>query len=647
MDLDFSTAPDAAIEDHGIQARGRSFWGEVLAPSTASDGWSLFILFRDHIVKRAPWSVHEVNLKTGVVTPHAGVWDEPSQIHAFSDGRVYVMLGPSCLRLNPKTQSFEKIAVPRGAYWYWRPAREGMVFLCCADDGRVARLNTETDEVLDFGLVGQGGGGLLARMWEYGDVTGEGEILTPFGVDDHAAFVVLGQLPRTLWALNLETREQRMLLCVADPDRMAILQREKGCFALVRRREGDEVYRLTAEKAEGVKRLPPRDPESAPMVAGIPRPEIPPRLAMPVGDYQGTGMCEADGTATVHYRPSGEDWKTASIDLTDYPSYLFRMGSTSDGRLLCSSEDPYTIFTFDPGSSTCEILGPSPYYTHAYAFAELGDRIYFTGYTGAPLFEYDPGRPWTYQPARPDACVPLPEDPDANPRLVARMPRMRRAYDIAAGLDGRLYLPCSAEMSGPCASGGGLGWYEPATGRAGMIREGFEMHLGASVAPALNGRYMVVSATAWWPGHIEPETSGVPSRLVTYDVEAGAVIGDVEPWRHAAGGGAIAEWRPGLVVARFGTARNHEPEALFLILDVASQAIVSTHRLRGTSSNRLLRLPDGDLAGLHGDGIYRLDPERWSFEPICKLDKAPRDWQVVNGKVFAFLDTRLVELEIL
>ena len=356
MDLDFSTAPDAAIEDHGIQARGRSFWGEVLAPSTASDGWSLFILFRDHIVKRAPWSVHEVNLKTGVVTPHAGVWDEPSQIHAFSDGRVSVMRGPSCLRLNAKTQSFEKIAVPRGAYWYWRPAREGMVFLCCADDGRVARLNTETDEVLDFGLVGQGGGGLLARMWEYGDVTGEGEILTPFGVDDHAAFVVLGQLPRTLWALNLETREQRMLLCVADPDRMAILQREKGCFALVRRREGDEVYRLTAEKAEGVKRLPPRDPESAPMVAGIPRPEIPPRLAMPVGDYQGTGMCEADGTATVHYRPSGEDWKTASIDLTDYPSYLFRMGSTSDGRLLCSSEDPYTIFTFDPGSSTCEIL---------------------------------------------------------------------------------------------------------------------------------------------------------------------------------------------------------------------------------------------------------------------------------------------------
>ena len=645
MSLNFHAVPEAEVDDFGVIVRGRSFWGEVLAPSTAGDGWSLFILFRDHIVKRGPWTVHEVNLQTGVVTPHVGTEDEPSQILAFPDGRVYVPVRSVLHRLDPATRSFDTIQLPDGDRWLWRPGRDGTIFLYSTGICRAAQLDPVSDAVVDYGRVGHDQGYVLARIWEYGDISAAGEVLTPLAVDDRCLYLVTGQLPRALWALDLETREQRMLLSIIDPDRMALAQHDDGCYALVRRTGGDEVYRLYFDAADRIASLPPPGKEAAPTAAGVLRPELPEPMAMPVLDYQGTGMCEADGTATVHYRPAGSDWQASRFDLGDYPSYLFHMGSTAGGRLLGSTEDPYTIFRFDPRTGEPEILGPSPYYTHVYGFAEIGDKIYFTGYTGAPLFEYDPSREWTYQPSRPGVRVPLPEDPEANPRLVARMLRMRRVYDVAAGAGRRVYLACSAEMTGPWASGGGLGWYEPATGDSGLVRDGFEFHRGDAIIPAADGRYMIVAASAWWPRTIAPEVSKVPTRVVIYDMELRDVIGNLEPRPDGAGGGStLVEWRPGLVVGRFNAARDAEPAALYFILDVAAQEILSTFRLPGRSSARLLLLPDGGLLGYHDEGLYRLDPEQWAFEAVCALPTPPRDWRVVDGEVYAFLDTRLARL---
>ena len=637
--------PDVQVDDFGVIVRGRSFWGEVLAPATTGDGWGLFILFRDHIVRRGPWSVHEVNLQTGRVTPHVGTGDEPSQILAFPDGRVYVAVRSVLHRLDPDTRSFEEVQLPDGDYWLWRPRRDGTIILYSTGICRAVGFDPAAGTVVDYGRVGHDQGYVMARMWEYGDVSAHGEILTPLAVDDRCLYIVTGQLPRALWAFDLETREQRMLLSIVDPDRMALTQRGEGCYALVRRAKGDQVYRLAFAAADRIEALPPCSKEAAPTVAGVKRPELPGRMALPVHDYQGTGMCEADGTATVHYRPAGGDWQAVTFDLGDYPSYLFRMGTTRDGRLLGSTEDPYTIFQFDPRTRQKEILGASPYYTHTYGFAELGDRIYFAGYTGSPLFAYDPTREWTYQPSRPGVKVPLPEDAEANPRLVARMPRMRRAYDIAAAADQRLYLACSAELTGPWASGGGLGWYEPATGESGLIRDGFEFHRGDAILPAVDGRYVVVTASAWWSRTVSPEKSRVPHRVVTYDVETGGVIGNLEPLPDGVGATTLVEWRPGLVVGRFSAAGGEEAAALFFVLDVVAQEILGTYRLPGRSSARLLRLPDGGLLGYHDGRVYRLDPDRWAFDAMSALSTPPGDWRVVDDRVYAFLGTRLVRLQ--
>jgi len=645
MIIDFSTASNLDVDDFGVIVRGRSYWGEALAPSTAGDGWSLYILFRDHIVRRGPWSVHEVNLQTEKVTAHYGTEDEPGQLFAFPDGRIYVPVGSTFYRLNPQTKSFEELPVPCGDYWYWREGRDGAVYLCGSGQRRALRFDFATDMFEDYGTVGHAQGQILARMWEYGDVTAEGELLLPLAIDACCLYLVTGQLPRALWAMDFETREQRRLFCIVDPDKMALAQRDESCYAVVERPTGCEVYRLNFEIATRVESLPPRKAQPRPVVGGVQKPDLASGIPLAVSDYHGTGMCEADGSATVYYRPSEGDWRSVTFELGSYPSYLFRMGYTSDGLLLCSSEDPYTIFTFDPRTRQADILGPSPLYTHVYGFAEAGGKIYFAGYTGSPLFEYDRARAWNYQPPQPDKITPMPDSEHANPRLVARMPFMRRAYDVLLGADGRLYLPCSAEMTGPLAAGGGLGWYAPTTGEVGLIRDGFMFHRGHTATTACDGRYIVVATTAWWPRTIDPEFCGVPDRVVTYDVRAGKVVGDVAPASDAAGGGVVVEWQPGKIVGRLRAQGKSAPEEVFYILDLASQQVESTFRLAGKSASRLLRMPDDRLLGYHNGGIYRLDPATWTLEPAVKLDIPPRDWRIVNGQVYAILGTHLVRLK--
>ncbi|PIU64835.1 MAG: hypothetical protein COS85_11020, partial [Armatimonadetes bacterium CG07_land_8_20_14_0_80_59_28] len=226
-------------------------------------------------------------------------------------------------RLNPQSGEFDfdPLPVPVSDYWYWRPGQDGNVYLCGSSTRRVLRFDCREDAFADYGTVGHDQGRILARMWEYGEITAEGEVLTPLAVDARCLYLVTGQLPRALWALDLQTREQRQLLCVVDPDRMSLSQREDACYAVIERPSGRETYRLTFDAAVRVECIPPLPEMPRPTLNGIPLPELAKPLRMAVPDYHGTGMCDADGTATVHYRPAGREWRSISYDLGDYRSY--------------------------------------------------------------------------------------------------------------------------------------------------------------------------------------------------------------------------------------------------------------------------------------------------------------------------------------
>ena len=282
MPMNSPPAPGADVEDLGVMVRGRSYMGEHLAPSTAGDGWSLYILYRDHIVKRGPWSVHEVNLQTEEVTPHYGVKAEAGQILSFPDGRIYVPAGAAIYRLNPVTKSFDELSIPCSDYWYWCQGHDGFLYLCGSWLRRALRFDLKRGTFEDYGVLGHNQGRIIGRMWEYGDVTEEGEILTPLAVDSQCLYLVTGQLPRALWAMDLASHQQQMLFCTTDPDQVALSQRDDGCYAVVKRPSGKEVYRLSFDAVDRIETLPVREDRPRPNADGVPQPELPETMPSPV-----------------------------------------------------------------------------------------------------------------------------------------------------------------------------------------------------------------------------------------------------------------------------------------------------------------------------------------------------------------------------
>jgi len=191
---------------------------------------------------------------------------------------------------------------------------------------------------------------------------------------------------------------------------------------------------------------------------------------------------------------------------------------------------------------------------HVYAFQEAIGKVYFVGYAGAPVYEWDPQRPWTQSPS-PIDTPPDPASPDANPRLVVSFDRQRRTYAIVAAADRRLYVPCSATVES--IPGGLLGWVDPVTGESAGMRQGFENHRGADAALAGGGRY-VATCTCRWP---QSNLAEPDMKIVTYDTQARKITGQCHPVPGCSDPGVIVGWRGTQVVGKVLeglTDRSHE-----------------------------------------------------------------------------------------
>ena len=65
------------VEHLGQPVRGRNFFtgfpgksGAVIGPSCSGEGFSAYGLYRDHIVKRDPWTIFQVDLQTQIEQRH-------------------------------------------------------------------------------------------------------------------------------------------------------------------------------------------------------------------------------------------------------------------------------------------------------------------------------------------------------------------------------------------------------------------------------------------------------------------------------------------------------------------------------------------------------------------------------------------------
>ena len=649
--IDVTGVSAVKVEDLGSVARGRSFfceqnWGVVVAASTQGDGWSAYMLYRDHIVARDPWSIIEVNLQTEAVRRFDGQKCDCWFPTLMPDGCIYVFPEDShsdpkkgyVARLDPKKGKLEIFGPGSPDSWNrcvsWGPGEFmyiGAYRMQCA-----MRFDPATGEFVNYGPQGPGR-----------DVVKEG--IYHVAADDHYVYTTMGGKPYYVYSCHKQTRKQTLLLTLEWPERAVLVRRPEGVFVIVDIQRNtprlseptDEIvryYRLENNTLTPIESLPPEPAvglERSP--GGIVKPEVHPK----------SPQCRADGTATLWYRPHGQAWKSVTFEAGGSPSYLFRLG-TFEGKIIGASEDPYTVFLLDPATQQKTLLG-NPYSLHTYAFQEHGGKAYFVGYSGAPIFQCDPRRAWTVQPPRPNSTNPAAASPEANPRRVVGFERQRRSYDIVLAGDGRMYVPCSANVES--LPGGLLGWYDPKTGQSGGIREGFEHHSGVDAELAMDGRYVVVS-TRPWP---QSQTTDPYAYLLTYDSREHKVVGRVRPIDDCDEPGNLVEWKPGKIVGRIEqwpdgiTKATWAPEkatSTFYLMDVQTQTCEVTLKLQRCSSGKLLRLPNGKIACTSFQTMLVIDPSDWSVEVVGRFDCAGaiRDWILLGDDLYVILDTRIVRL---
>jgi len=643
--LDLDRVPQLAAERLGGFVRGRALsgdraaplctpnWGALVAASSTSDGWSAYILYRDHIVFRDPWTLVEVDLQTERIIRHEGQKCDCWFPTLMPDGCVYVFPEDTVkrearvARFDPRKGELETFGPGSPDSWNrcasWGP--DDCMYVGAYRRQCAMRFDPNTGEFVNYGPQGPGA-----------DVVQEG--IYHIAADDNYVYTTMGGKPYCVYSCHKQTRKQTLVLELEWPERAVLVRRTGSVYVIVDvQRDTPRLSEPTAEilrffrlednTLTPVDGLPP-EPDAAPQrsAGGIVKPQI-------VAD---SPRCRPDGTATLWYKPHGRQWRSVTFDVGGSQSCLFRLG-TFAGGIVGSSEDPYSLFLYDPDGGAKTACGPIP--LHAYAFQEHDGAVYYTGYPSAPLYKWDPQRPWTQHPPRADEPPQPPDAADANPRRVAAFEQQRRAYGLVLAADGRVYAPCSAMLE--ALPGGLLGWYDPSTGDTGGVRQGFECHSGVEAQLACDGRFVVV-ATRPWP---RTRTTDPHAYVLTYDTRKREVTGRVRPIHGCAEPSRLVEWRPGKVVGRCEHVPpgSQETVSTFYLLDVEAQTCQVTLQLPEPGHGRLLRLPNGKIASLCRNAVLVIDPSDWSLQPLGEFDcqRPPSDWLLLGNDLYVILDTEL------
>lgn len=618
-------------ENLGSFVRGRTFYEEqgkgyaLVGHSTAGDGWSAYALYKDHIVRRDPWTIYEINLQTEEVTPHHGNEMDCCFLTLMPDGCVYTFptmadVDPPkafVARYNPRKCAMEIFGPGSPDSWnycfHW--GADEAIYIGGWKAHHAMRFDPVTGDFTDYGPQGP-------------DVTGG---IYHIAADDQYLYSTLGGMPYLLNSFHFETGEQEVIKTWDLPQRAVLVRRAQGIYVIVDVQpesllythptdEIVQVYHLENKELTPVNELPPEDDFLATYQTRVPKPRI----------LKTSPVCRGDGTATLWYQRPGEEWNSVTWQAGDSPSYMFRLG-TYQNKIIGASEDPYNLFSYDPETGKKLLIGGT--LLHTYAFQEFGEKVYFVGYAGGPVYEWDPRRPWTQQPPNPLMEPPAQDSAEANPRRVTVYELQRRSYAIVLAADNRLYIPCGAYIES--IPGGLLGWYDPVSGEAGGIREEFEHAKGMDAETALGGRYVVV-ATVPWP---EPTPEFKEADLVIYDTESKEVTGRVVPKPGCMDFSTLIEWKPGMILGRFTENETSPEEAMttFYLMDVEAQNCQPVLQLPGVPQNRMIRLRNGMIGCLFDERMTLIDPAAGRADVVGQFDMPPRDWMLLHDDLYAIL----------
>ncbi len=470
------------------------------------------------------------------------------------------------------------------------------------------------------------------------------------GVDDTHAYVCSGMIPAWyLVAVDLQTGDEKVLLESPTERVIDVIEHFPGSYARVPQgndKSYKEYWLYHGQALPKTDDTPPWPPQASPWKKGLEsNPEV----------YFDQIDPDADGNATLWYRsqedaakaksdgqspgeatitrPEDRGWKALrATDVETYPHRITPMVRLPDGRLYGTGDDYVGVFSFDPQTDRTTVLGPRP--GHApYTHIACGGKLYSSGYPGGQLFVYDPARPWTLGKAGPPGrSWPNENNPASNPHRLGefRDSRVAIMHSSAVGADGKIYFGGFGVRN---YTGGGLGWYDPQTGKLDCLWKPFSGYAVYWIAPVLDGQLIAIS-TRVAADELNDNQAPGEAKLFLFDVDQGKITREIVPVANAPTTGLIAEVAPGRLFALTAD-REHIDRSILYGVDVPSGQVLFRKMLPSRVSTdvnwphwvdpsyvyeHLPLGPDGFLWTYLQDVLVRIDPTDARVHVVGKID---------------------------
>ena len=203
-------------------------------------------------------------------------------------------------------------------------------------------------------------------------------------------------------------------------------------------------------------------------------------------------------------------------------------------------------------------------------------------------------------------------------------------HSSALGADGKIYFGGFGERN---YTGGGLGWYDPKTGKLDGFWQPLSGHAVYWIAPVLGGRLIAISTTT---AADELKNNQVPeeAKLFLFDVAEGKIVREIVPVAKGRTTGLIVEVAPGRVLG-LTTDWEHPDRSILYGVDVTTGEILFRKTLSSRVSTdaywphwvdpsyvyeHLTLGPDGFVWTFLQDVLVRIDPNDARIHVVGKID---------------------------
>jgi len=314
-----------------------------------------------------------------------------------------------------------------------------------------------------------------------------------------------------------------------------------------------------------------------------------------------------NATATIRYRQVGaQTWSQVSVSNMIVDAQLVkRMVTRADGSLVGVINAYQPAFMYNTAQLLTTVLGNMTQ-ASMYDILLYDHRYYFSGYPST-FAEYDSSQSWTLTPSTPDWT-----QTSVNPHNIS-VTGAKYNYFLTTGPGGRVYIGAHRERD---ATGGAVGWYNPANGTKNKLQDPFVNNDAADLIATNGGTRLCFSTNS---------LNGGNGLLYVLQYNEGSqnveVLNSYAPLPGVTSSGKVVEVAPGVV---FGV-QGAQAYRFNLNTGVRDYLV----NLPGTHSfgqnvasydRRLLLGPDGKVwlfvedSGAQTTKLYRFDPSNGAAE---------------------------------